>query len=403
MHINGESGTLASQHIRQKIVEGKLIVPDSDKELTESGVFSSKRLESRVQPASFEPTASDHIFVIDSENSAFTPEGKRVSDMLLKMPGQRARKVSIINGYELKRGYTYLIPLNEKIILEKDEYVKSSPKSSIGRLFLDLRMVSDFSRSYDIIPRSTTGDPVSIYLLVQPLAFNVILRPMQVLNQLRFFRGLDCELSNSEISKSLNDNPEKNLIQYKNKSDTASLSKAFHEGLYLHYGLEPDSVGFVAYRALKNPDPIDLSKPAGSYPRSAYFEGLKDSDDLRFIPGENYIMRTAELLSIPPELNAELEFESVSAVRGPKHYAGFIDPSFTGDLVAEFTPAEKHLLKLSHGLILSRLKFYRMLAMPDKLYGGRIGSHYQNQEGAKVAKYFFEDCKKIEEAPRLGQ
>ena len=390
MNFGEDSGTLASQHIRDMITEGKIIIPNADLSRNSDGNFISADIEQRVQPASFEPTVAGFVYVLEPESGTFTPEGGRIIDAISSMPTQRARKVNIEGGYELKRGYTYLLPLNESLILKEGEYVRSSPKSSIGRLFLDLRMVSDFSRSYNTVPGRVHNVEVSMFLLVQPLAFNVIVHPNQVLNQLRFFRGLDCELTNSEISALLNESLRPIAML---KGETMFTQRPLHEGLFLHYGLVPDALGFVAYRALRNPDPIDLGKPAESYERSAYFEGLKDSEDLRFLPGENYIMRTAEMLDIPPEHNAELEFESVSAVRGHKHYAGFIDPGFHGDLVAEFTPSEKHIIKLSHGLVLSRVKVYRMLEKPDKIYGKKIGSNYQSQVGARVAKYFYEDQK----------
>jgi dCTP deaminase len=76
------------------------------------------------------------------------------------------------------------------------------------------------------------------------------------------------------------------------------------------------------------------------------------------------------------------------------HYAGFFDPGFGvperggagSRAVLEVRSHEVPFL-IEHGQILGRLVYERLIARPDKLYGGNIGSSYQRQ-GLTLSKVF---------------
>ena len=76
------------------------------------------------------------------------------------------------------------------------------------------------------------------------------------------------------------------------------------------------------------------------------------------------------------------------------HYAGFFDPGFGCDpdghgsrAVLEVRSHEVPFM-LEHGQTIGWLRYERMAAPPDRLYGaGEIRSNYQNQ-GLKLAKQF---------------
>jgi deoxycytidine triphosphate deaminase len=119
----GKDFCLASQEIRARIKEGRIKTPFD---------------ELRIQPSSFEPIIGDEIYVLDTEAGAFQPdENQTVYGTLLQLPEKRRQKVDIGGGFELKKGFTYLVPLEDRIILSPGEYVKSSPKSSLGRVFVN--------------------------------------------------------------------------------------------------------------------------------------------------------------------------------------------------------------------------------------------------------------------------
>ena len=76
------------------------------------------------------------------------------------------------------------------------------------------------------------------------------------------------------------------------------------------------------------------------------------------------------------------------------HYAGFFDPGFGyaeaggagSRAVLEVRSFDMPFL-LEHGQVVGRLMYERLTAVPDRLYGGAIGSSYQSQ-GLKLSKHF---------------
>jgi dCTP deaminase len=75
------------------------------------------------------------------------------------------------------------------------------------------------------------------------------------------------------------------------------------------------------------------------------------------------------------------------------HYAGFFDPGFGWDGVARGSKAVLEVrshdvpFMLEHGQTVGWLRYDRMAARPDRLYGATIKSNYQNQ-GLALAKQF---------------
>ena len=143
---------LVSQQIRDEIVAGNVIVKSQSLERDDAGLFKDKNLEARVQPASFEPVLGDEVFVLDVENqSVFTPGNETVYRALLQLPRRQRPRQSLDGGFELKKGSTYAIPLEESIKLRNGWRVRSSPKSSTGRLFPVTRMLTDYNPYFDEI------------------------------------------------------------------------------------------------------------------------------------------------------------------------------------------------------------------------------------------------------------
>lgn len=113
-------------------------------------------------------------------------------------------------------------------------------------------------------------------------------------------------------------------------------------------------------------------------------------------PDEFYILMTKEAIAVPPEYAAEMLPYDTRAGEFRVHYAGFFDPGFgwngkTGKAggsrgVLEVRSHEVPFL-LEHGQIVGSLRYERMAAKPDMLYGMDISSNYQGQS-LKLAKQF---------------
>ncbi len=360
------------------------------RELVKNGYLVTNILdEKQIQPNSFEPTLGDEVYILDTESKGiFRPQKtESIYHVLLNMPERQRYRVNITNGFEIKRGFTYLFPLRERVVLQKGQYVKSSTKSSIGRLFLNCRMLADYNPCFDEINAQYKSEAeLSLWLLVQPLTFNVVVYPGLTFNQLRFFEGFDAQLSASEILGEFSKNP---LLYHRGPAGQLLTVEPFiTDGLQIHLDLAGNNPkGIIALRARHNPIPLDLRK-LGEYEVENYFEPkLKDDRPMRILKGEHYLFASKEILKFPPHLSGEVKAYSHVGLTGPVHFAGFIDSGFEGDLVFEIRSDEMSGMVLEDGMPASKIDLFRN-DVPDKIYGETIGSNYQKQTGPRPSKFF---------------
>ena len=307
--------------------------------------------------------------------------------MLLELPEKRRQKISILAGYELKPGFAYFFPLEEQIILKVGESVKSSPKSTSGRLFNEARAFTDFNSHLDVIKaKYKTEEKLRVWLLVQPLVFSQIVYPGLSLNQLRFFTGPDPELTRSEANYEFKENPFLFVRNEKDELVPAQLDK--DDDLEIHLELSGRYTGgLIGLKARRNPHPIDLKKE-NAYEIEDYFELIIKGDDKIIInEGEYYLFASKEFFQTPPHLNLELGKYYEAGFRGSMHFAGFIDNGFNGDLVFEIVSYEKSKMELKDGALISPLDVYKT-EVPDRIYGSSIDSNYNFQFGPRPSKQF---------------
>jgi len=359
--------SLASQEIRS-LLEDKVINGPID--------------ENRIQPSSLDPIIGDELFILDADKGLFRlDKGETVYRRLLSLPKRQRIKETISEGFEIKTGYSYLIPLVEKLAANNVFNVRSSPKSSLGRLFLDTRLVTDYNNSFDEFNyQKSLNKDIDMWLLVQPLPFNVIIHPGNTLNQLRFLNNYNSRLTSREIADVLP------ILWKRTDGVDIPAEHVITDGLEIHLDLSGiNTSGITGLRARKNPAPIDLNMN-GHYMAEDYFEPVKGSE-LIIRPGEYYLFASSEILKIPDNLNVEMRANSNLGFHGPLHFAGFIDNGFQGDLVFEVRSDESSNIILNHDMPVSKLDFFRT-DTPDKLYGTDSGSNYQFQIGPKPAKFF---------------
>ncbi len=359
---------LASQQIRNLLEQGKIV--------------SS-------QLGSFDATIGNEVYIIDTETEGiFRPrKDETVYKTLLRIPERQRYKANIENGFEIKKGFTYLFPIRERFIVSENEYIKSSTKSSFGRLFVNARMLADYNPCFDEINSHYKKDAeLSLWLLVQPLTFNLIVYPGLAFNQLRFFSGFDAQLSSSEILTEFRSNP---LLYLRGNNNSLEAQQPIvTDGLQIHLDLAGrNEKGIIGLRARHNPNPIDLRK-LNEYEVEHYFEPiLKDDVPVRILKGEHYLFASKEVLKIPSHLSVEVKSHSHVGLTGPLHFAGFIDPGFEGDLVFEVRSDEVASVLLEDGMPISKLDIFRNV-VPDLVYGQNIKSNYHNQSGPKPSKFF---------------
>jgi dCTP deaminase len=111
-------------------------------------------------------------------------------------------------------------------------------------------------------------------------------------------------------------------------------------------------------------------------------------------PADFYILATREAVVVPPDHAAEMLANDTQVGEFRVHYAGFFDPGFGYDpaggqgsrAVLEVRSRDVPFV-LEHGQAVGWLRYEKLAAMPDRLYGGALGSNYQGQ-GLQLGRQF---------------
>ncbi|MEM6579472.1 MAG: 2'-deoxycytidine 5'-triphosphate deaminase, partial [Pseudomonadota bacterium] len=256
----------------------------------------------------------------------------------------------------------------------------ASAKSSIGRLDLMTRIITDQGIEFDRVPEGYSGP---LYAEICPQSFSVLVQPGHLLNQIIFRQG-ETRLSDEDLRAVHARTP-------------IVLSEAvISDGLGFSVDLKPATGDLVGYRAKRHSGVVDLSK-IGHYDPAEYWEEVRTQDGRIILdPGAFYILVSRESIAIPPDCAAEMAPYLAMVGEFRVHYAGFFDPGFGYD--AAGGSGSRGVLEvrchdapfvLEHGQIVGRLVYERMSQTPEALYGADIASNYQGQ-GLKLSKHFRE-------------
>jgi dCTP deaminase len=315
------------------------------------------------------------------------------------LPGPQATvmdKIGQLDGYPidlgapdgavLETGCVYVVPLQETLRLPGDIHGVANPKSSTGRLDILTRLIADRSNAFDEIERGYDGP---LYLEIAPQTFSVVVRQGTRLNQARFQR----------LGATLATSPRRELLargQLVRLPDGAPDEADIKDGLVpVTIDLRGDGPGsLIGYRARKHTDRIDLEK-VGHYDPADFWEPIVCHREPAIVldPDAFYILVTREEVGVPPDYAAEMVPYYTRSGEYRVHYAGFFDPGFGWDGAARGSKAVLEVrshdvpFMLEHGQTVGWLRYDRMAARPDRLYGATLKSNYQNQ-GLALAKQF---------------
>jgi dCTP deaminase len=365
-----KAGILPSQEIRELIRNGKI---RSRAEISDD----------QVQPASIDLRLGNVAYQV---RASFLPSGRflvgpkikelQVDEVDLRQPALlRARKV-------------YIVPLIEGLALPPDVSGKANPKSTTGRLDIFTRLMTECGAEFDAVPEGYSGD---LYVEIVPRTFPIIVRAGTELNQLRFFRG-----NPEREDKNLRQLAQRGRLVYYKNGDTP-ITPVISEGVRLTINLWDEKDSIVAYRAKRTKSPIDLAK-IGAYKVEEFWQPIwarAPRTSLVLEPGQFYLLASKEWVGVPPTWAAEMEAYDPSIGEFTVHYAGFFDPGFgfgnSGEIkgtkaVLEVRAHEVPIF-LEDGQQVGRLNYLKMAEQPDKVYGQRIGSSYQ-QQGLALSRQF---------------
>ncbi|HUT49186.1 MAG TPA: 2'-deoxycytidine 5'-triphosphate deaminase [Alphaproteobacteria bacterium] len=365
-----QTGILPSQQIRTLVRKHGISATD------EIG-------EDQIQPASLDLRLGPTAHRI---RASFLPSPEHpVADKIAEFA---THEFSLTEGAVLERGCVYLVKLQEHLKLTRDISGVANPKSSIGRLDVFTRVITEEGSEFDQVSAGYEGP---LYAEISPLTFSIIVHAGSRLNQLRLVRG-NPVMPGTQTAKLLGelgqDDP------YRGGS-AVSVDLRGDQG----DGAKGGKTRPIGYRARKHTAPIDVDA-RGRYEPLDFWEPLQPigAGGLILAPDEFYILVSREAFRVPPGHAAEMVAYDTLVGEFRVHYAGFFDPGFGHEQAGDGSPSggTRAVLEVrSHevpfmvedGQTVGRLLYERLSAEPDKLYGPSIGSSYQHQ-GLTLGKQF---------------
>ncbi|MBL8658867.1 MAG: 2'-deoxycytidine 5'-triphosphate deaminase [Rhodospirillales bacterium] len=298
-------------------------------------------------------------------------------------------EIDLAAGAVLEKGCVYIVPLMESVALKSRVSALANPKSSIGRLDVFTRLITDRSAVFDQVAAGYKGP---LYAEISPRTFSVVVHQGSRLNQLRLQRG-NPPASDTALRRLHQATP---LVAAATGDGGAAAD--IDQGIAVTVdlaGAGDGRGGPVGWRARRHTDLIDLAR-VDHYRPEDFWEPVAADDAATLIlnPGDFYILASREAVAVPPDHAAEMRPYDTRVGEFRVHYAGFFDPGFGyagsggagSRAVLEIRTFEVPFA-LRDGQLVGRLVYERLAAVPDKLYGAAIGSSYQRQ-GLMLAKQF---------------
>lgn len=365
------SGVLPSQKIKELITVGCVVA-------------SAPIEDGQVQPASIDLRLGPVAYRV---RASFLPGG--TSTVLRKVEELKLHELDLTQPAVLEKGCVYIVPLMEELYLPSQIFGKANPKSTIGRLDVFTRLITDYSTEFERVPEGYKG---KLYLEIVPRTFSILVRQGTRMNQLRFIRGSPLS-SDAQLSKLHKDEI---LVYLENETKEFPGDALIYNGLWVSIDLQQgDGSEIVGYKAKKHAPLINLNK-IDYYDPSEFWEPIVRPKMKQIIlnPEDFYILASREKIRVPHSFAAEMVAYDASVGEFRIHYAGFFDPGF-GYGNADIKGARAVLEVRSHevpflledGQKAGRLIFERLLADPEKVYGPGSGASYQCQ-GLALSKQF---------------
>jgi dCTP deaminase len=343
----------------------------------DQGVVTSDRTipDASYQPASLDLRLGEMAYRL---RCSFLPGPMTVAERLKEYDMGR---LDLRDGAILERNRPYLIPLMEQVDLPGSLRARANPRSSIGRVDVFTRVITDRGFTFDDVRPQYRG---RLYLEVVSRSFLISVRTGISLNQLRLIHGRS-RCDDAEVAAL----HERTPLVFRSDKAIPREELVLSHGLFLSLDLSGrETDGVVGYRAKKNSRVLDLGAEYSHDPAD-FWEPVNEELGSRVVlePEEFYMLLSSEAVRIPPGYAAEMTAYDPTSGELRTHYAGFFDPGFghsdsgamTGSRAALEVRAHDVPFMVEDGQKVCKLAFERMLETPDTLYGAEIGSAYQGQ------------------------
>jgi dCTP deaminase len=373
----GGNGILPWQAIKQMVATGQV---SADPEV----------LESQIQPASIDLRLGHEAYRVQA---SFLPG--RATTLITRVKDLLDSTIDLAQATPalLEPGVVYIIPLLERLRLPDDVQGVANPKSTIGRLDIFTRLITEHGDQFDRVPRGYRG---LLYVEVSSRTFPIRVTSGMSLNQLRFVRGISPNALDPVRNADLMDLAAKEPLVY--DAEGRPTTDRVGDGIQLTVDLKGNAAtDIVAYRAKEHPRAIELGK-IGHYDADEYWEAIPRPRSGHIILAKSgfYLLASKAKVSVPLTHAAEMVAHDPSMGEFRVHYAGFFDPGFGYGAKKGEIPGTKAVLEvrayevpilLEDNDVVGRLHYYPMAAPPTKTYGAAIGSSYQ-QQGLALSKQF---------------
>jgi dCTP deaminase len=341
--------------------------------------------DDQIQPASLDLRLGEVAYRV---RASFLPgPAASVADKLERLSMHR---IDLTQGAVLEKDCVYIVPLLEHLALKKRVSALANPKSSIGRLDVFARVITDQGSEFDRIREGYRGP---LYAEISPRSFGVLARTGSRLVQLRIRRG----------SPLFRDTALRRLHAEVGLVDAAGGMpgpETIRNGLAFTVDVSGEMAdGIVGWKARRHTDVIDVDR-IGYYDPHDFFEPVqaphtdKGLQGIVLDPNDFYILATREAVVVPADHAAEMVPYDALVGEFRVHFAGFFDPGFgsaeaggTGSRAVLEVRSHEVPFLIEHGQIVGRLIYEPLIARPDRLYGRDIRSSYQGQ-GLALSKHF---------------
>ncbi|MGH1483076.1 MAG: 2'-deoxycytidine 5'-triphosphate deaminase [Geminicoccales bacterium] len=353
---------------------GLLPVQDLKTMIEQTGEIRAKApIEAcQLQPASLDLRLGKRAFRV---RASFLPGSQATVEEKIDQLAMHAFELGD-QGAVLEKGCVYIVELMESLALDERTAALANPKSSIGRIDVFTRLITDYGVEFDRVRPHYRGP---LYAEISPRTFSILARQGDRLSQLRVKRYVSTDGDDEALAGPKTGNRQDGVPV---TVDLAGI----------------DGSGVIGYRARKHAGLIDLRNLA-HYDVREFWHTVRARDDKTLVldPDEFYILASKEAVRIPPDQAAEMLAYDTSIGEFRVHYAGFFDPGFGhAEADAEGTRAVLEVRShevpfvLEDGQRVGQLIYEHLIERPDQLYGMEIGSNYQRQ-GLRLSKHFSVD------------
>src|SRR5882724_2059146 len=298
------TGLLPSQLLREAVSQGREILspqPIGD---------------DQIQPASIDLRLGEVAYRV---RASFLPGARhRVRDKLDLLSMHR---IDLTQGAVLEKDCVYIVPLLEFVSLRRRTSAAANPKSSIGRLDVFARVITDHGTEFDRVREGYKGP---LFAEISPRAFSILVRTGSRLVQLRIRRG----------SPGFSDTALRRLHEEVGLVETPAGSppgpQTIRNGLAFTVDVGGDkATGIVGFKARRHTDVVDIDCSSRYDPRD-FWEAVYPlrGEGIVLDPNDFYILASREAVVVPPDHAAEMLPYDTFVGEFRVHFAGFFDPGF---------------------------------------------------------------------------